>query len=146
MSYYMRFVLTDGAPPALAEIEAALQAADAAFSILRDSASDEGGDLYYDADLYGEIEVNQRGDQLCDEDLEEFSEELNKHDDPNRMIVLNVLEQAAGMVVLHVLRAGHENPANLNLLWDWLFATRQGLLQVDEEGFFDHDRRIVTLL
>jgi hypothetical protein len=146
MSYFMRFMLTDGKPPTLVELASALKAADGAFSLVQDSADSEAGDLYCGDELYAEIEINQRGDPLCDEDIEDFVEELTKHDDPKRLIALDVLERATGMVVLHMLRAGHENPMVLNALWDWLFAAHAGLLQVDEEGFFDHDQRIVSLL
>jgi hypothetical protein len=146
MSYYMRYILTDGAPPSLAAIEAALREREAGFSVLRDTTDETVGDLYHGDDLYGELEINQRGEPLCDEDIEDFEDELNKQDDPNREIVLEALKQATGMVVLHVLRAGHDNPARLNLLWDWLFQTRAGLLQVDEEGFFSAQGRIVALL
>jgi hypothetical protein len=146
MSYYMRYFLTDGAPPSLLAIEAALQQQSAEFSIMVDATDDAVGDLYYGDDLYGEIEINQRGDPLCDEDIEDFEDELRKQDDPNRSTALEVLKKASGMVVVHVLRAGHDNPAHLNLLWDWLFQTRAGLLQVDEEGFFDAHGRVVSLL
>lgn len=146
MSYFMRFVLTDGVPPSINSIAEALNAVDAAFSIAQTTADTASGDLYHGDDLFAEIEINERGDPLCDEDIEDFVEELNKHDDPKRVIALNALERATGMVVLHVLRAGHENPTVLNHLWEWLFATRTGLLQVDEEGFFDHEQRIVALL
>jgi hypothetical protein len=146
MSYFMRFMLTDGAPPSLQTIAEALKSVDQAFDIVQDSVDSNAGDLYYGDDLYAEIEINQRGDPLCDEDIEDFIEELNKHDDPKRMIALDVLNRATGMVVVHVLRAGHENPALLDALWNWLFTTREGLLQIDEEGFFDQEQRIVSLL
>ena len=146
MSYFMRFILTDGTPPTLEIIAEALRAVDTSFTVTQFSDDSESGDLYYGDDLYAEIEINLRGDPLCDEDIEDFVEELNKHDDPKSEIALNVLQRATGMVVLHVLRAGHENHLALNQLWDWLFATRAGLLQVDEEGFFDHDQQIVSLL
>jgi hypothetical protein len=146
MSYFMRFIVTDGAPPSLEAITEALSKVDAAFSIVQDSADDTSGDLYYDDDLFAELEINARGDPLCDEDIEDFVDELHKNDDPKRQIALTVLEQATGMVVAHILREGHENPAVLNHLWDWLFATRAGLLQVDEEGFFDHEGRVVSML
>lgn len=146
MSYYMRFILTDGAPPPLDAMNTALKALDAAFDIPRDSSDPEVGELYHGDELLGEIETNQRGDPLCDEDLEDFREELDKQDDPNRQIALDVLKRATGMVVMHILRAGHENPGMVNRLWDWLFTTRAGLLQVDEEGFFDGERRIVSML
>lgn len=146
MSYFMRFVLTDAAPPSLAEIEAALQAIDPDFLIVQDSSDEESADLMYGDDLFGEIEVNLRGDPLCDEDLEDLADELHKQDDPNREVALQALEQATGLIVVHILRAGHDNFSTLNLLWEWLFTTRQGLLQVDEEGFFDREKRIVSLL
>lgn len=146
MSYYMRYFMTDGAPPSLASIETALKHQDSAFAVVVDGTDDTAGDLYHRDDLYAEIEINQRGDPLCDEDIEDFEEELNKQDDPNRSIALDVLKQATGMVVLHVLRAGHEDPARLNVLWDWLFQTRAGLLQIDEEGFFNVEGRVVSLL
>lgn len=146
MSYYMRYILTGGEPPSLAMIESALKQQDSAFSITVDATDEMAGDLYYGDDLYGEIDINRRGDPLCDEDIEDFEEELRKQDDPNRTTVLDVLANATGMVALHVLRAGHDNPARLNLLWDWLFQTRAGLLQVDEEGFFNAQGRVVSLL
>jgi hypothetical protein len=146
VSYLMRFILTEGVPPSLDSIDGALKAIDMAFAITRDAADGAAGDLHYSDEIYGEIEINQRGDPLCDEDIEDFKEELNKQDDPNRVIALDALARATGMIVLRVLRAGHENPAILNHLWDWLFATRAGLLQVDEEGFFDHERLVVSIL
>ena len=146
MSYYMRYILTDGAPPSLADIQAALKAYETEFSLAVDATDEASGDFYHGDDLYGEIEINQRGDPLCDEDIEDFEEELAKQDDPNRQRVLDVLAKATGMVVLHVLRDGHENPERLNLLWDWLFQTRAGLLQVDEEGFFNREGRVVSML
>jgi hypothetical protein len=146
MGYYMRFLFADGAPPSLDEIEAAMKAVDPDISIERDLADADGGELYHNEELLGVIEVNSRGDPLCDEDIEEFIEELGKHDDPNRMVVLDVLERATGMVVVQVLFGGHENPQYLDMLWDWLFNTRVGLLQVDEEGFFDGDERVISLL
>lgn len=146
MSYYMRFILTDGTPPSLDAISDALSKIDSAFTMVQTSGEDEAGDLYYEDELCAEIEINQRGDPLCDEDIEDFVEELHKHDDPKREIVLEYLDRATGMVVAHVLRAGHEDPSILNKLWEWLFSTRKGVLQVDEEGFFDRDQRIVSLL
>jgi hypothetical protein len=146
MSYHMRFILTDGAPPSLEALEATFKAADPSFFIERDAADVSCGDLYHGDEVYAEIEINLRGDPVCDEDIEEFQEELEKHDDPNRLLVLDVLARATGMVVLRILLAGHENQQHLNVLWDWLFESRSGLLQVDSEGFFDREKRVVSLL
>jgi hypothetical protein len=47
------------------------------------------------------------------------------------------------MVALHVLQAGHDNADILDQLWDWLFDHFAGLLQVDDEGYYNRDTLIL---
>jgi hypothetical protein len=114
--------------------------------IIMDDAEPSIGDLYYGGDVYAELEVNLPGDPLCDEDIADLAEEVMKQDDQNRDFVLNVLDQAMGIVVIHVLRAGHEDYPHLGVLIQYLFENYGGLLQVDEEGFFNSDGRVIALL
>ncbi|MFQ3566918.1 MAG: hypothetical protein SNJ59_07945 [Aggregatilineales bacterium] len=142
----MRFIMTDGDPPSLDELESAVRLRHPDAVIMRESADGDGGDLLVGDVPYAVIERSPRNDLLCQEDLDELREELLKQDDPNRAVALNIIDRATGMVVVQVLRSGHEDPEPLAVLWDWLFAKRQGLLQVDLEGFFDRDQRVVALL
>lgn len=143
----MRFFLADGPPPALDEMAAALMMGDPASLLVRDSAEPGRADLYFSDVLYAEIELNAPGDEIFDEDRDELAEELDKQDDPGADEAKKALAGATGAVVLHVFEPGHDDYTRLNLLIDWLFETRTGVLQVDEEGFFDRTgRRIVALL
>lgn len=143
----MRFFLADGLPPALDEMMAALKIGDPGSLLVRDSAETGRGDLYFGDVLYAEIELNAPGDEIFDEDCGELAEELDKQDDPGAEEAKKALAEATGAVVLHVFEPGHDDYARLNLLIDWLFETRTGVLQVDEEGFFGRDgKKIVALL
>jgi hypothetical protein len=146
MSYLMRFILTDGDPPSLNELEVVICLRHPEAVIVRETADGDSGDLLVGDVPYAVIERSLRHDPLCQEDLDELREELLKQDDENRAVALDVIDRATGMIVVQVLRAGHEDPEPLAALWDWLFAKRQGLLQVDLEGFFDRDQRVVALL
>jgi hypothetical protein len=147
MSYFMRFFVADGPPPTLDDISAALQALDDKALLARDASEPNHGDLYYEDALYAEVELNDPGDDLFAEDRDELLDELGKQDAPGVDEAAAALRAATGAMVLRVYEPGHDDPARLNALIDWLFATRTGVLQVDEEGFFDRaGRRIVALL
>lgn len=146
MSLYMRFIFGDGPAPGLGEIGEALRTHDPAFELLIDPLEPVYADLLYDGELYAELETNAPGDDLFDEDIEELAVELGKQDDPNAAIPLVLLRRARGMLALHVLRAGHADFERLEPLFEWLFTARDGLLQIDQEGFFNREGRVVALL
>jgi hypothetical protein len=146
MSYFMRFIVTEQSPPSLDDIQAVLQAFDSAYFVVMDDADPTIGDLYYGDEVYAELEINLPGDPLCDEDIADLAEEVLKQDDPNRDVVLEMLDQAIGILVIHVLRAAHEDYARLAVLIEWLFDMFAGMLQVDEEGFFNSEGKVITLL
>lgn len=138
MSYFIRYILTQGSTT-LAHINAALQAADADFRIQIDPAAADTGDLYYGEEVLGEISLDVAGGTVFNEDIDELRELLEPINDPMRPLVQTALDNARCMVALHVLEAGHDNPDVLDTLWDWMFSHHPGLLQVDDEGFYDYD-------
>jgi hypothetical protein len=141
----MRFFLSDGPPPALTEL-AAVSAEDGGM-IAQDASESGRGDLYFGDALYAEVECNRPGDEIFEEDRGDLLDELAKQDDPAAGEAASALTAATGAVVLRVYEPGHDDWPRLNRLIDWLFETRAGVLQVDEEGFFDCDgRKIVALL
>jgi hypothetical protein len=146
MSYFMRFILLESAPPTLREIQTVLQFADSSVQIVEDNAEPNIGDLYFGEAVYAELEINVPGDPICDDDLADFEEELSKQDDPNAQRVLDALHDVTGLVAIRVLEAGDDDYPRINWLVDWLFANYRGMLQVDDEGFFDANGRIVSLL
>jgi hypothetical protein len=142
MSYFMRYLYTR-TPANLEQIEAALHDIDPEFRIQFDPSDHESGDLYYGEQVFGEIAFNATGDEVFTEDIEELRELIEPIDDPLKPLIQSVLDHANAMVALRVLEAGHLNSDILDQLWDWLFDHHPGVLQVDEEGFYDAERLIL---
>jgi hypothetical protein len=147
MAVGMRFFFTDGPPPALIEITEAMQRVDAAFAVVPDPAQPRlAGDLVRADARYARLERYLPADELFADVIEEYAEALHAHDHPDRLIALDVVQRATGVLFAEILRAGHEDYATLDRLWMWLFETRAGLLQIDEDGFYDSQRLLVGLL
>ncbi|MDX2139719.1 MAG: hypothetical protein SF123_16655 [Chloroflexota bacterium] len=142
MSYFMRYLFT-GDTVTLAEIDAALRTIDANFRIQFEAGDVNSGDLYYEDDVFGEIALNMPGETVYNEDLDELRELIAPIDDPLKPMVATALDNAHGMVALLVLEAGHVNPDILEQLWDWLFDHAPGVLQVDDEGFYDYEKLVL---
>jgi hypothetical protein len=143
----MRYFVAGVEMPPLAGLDAAFRQIDAGYALLADPIDEGAGELYHGEDLLAELEINRPGDDLFDGDLEDLREELDKQDDPAAGQVSAWLEHASGMLVVHVLRGGHEQyDTRIAPLLDYLFAAYNGVLQVDTEGFFSREGRIVSLL
>lgn len=142
MSYFMRYIYTRTSAN-LEQIEAALHDIDPQFRIQFDPSDHESGDLYYSEAVFGEIAFNRTGDDVFAEDIDELRELIAPIDDPLKPLIQSVLDNASAMVALRVLEAGHHNPDILEQVWDWLFDHHPGVLQVDEEGFYDAERLIL---
>ncbi|MCC6613835.1 MAG: hypothetical protein IT320_10185 [Anaerolineae bacterium] len=136
MSYFIRYILVRD-ETTLATVEAALHLIDSNFNIQVDQSEVETGDLYYKSDVLGEITVNRPGDGIFEEEIGELRKQLDSLTHPDKPLVQTALDVARSMVALHVLEAGNDNPDLLEQLWDWLFDQYPGLLQVDEEGYYD---------
>ncbi len=145
MTYLMRFIYKHGDPITLTEIQTALAARDDQFVIHIDVSDEESGDLMRGDDIYGEIELNTVRDIMFQEDVQELSDEIEKIYEPAAPYVRNLLADATAMVVLRVDEMGHYNAEKLDVLWDWLFEIRGGLLQVDGEGYYDAERLILPV-
>ncbi len=145
MSYFMRYILTRD-DLSLSDLDTALRQIDPQFAIQIDQSAADTGDLYYGEDVYGELSVNRAGDLVFKEDLDELRDVLKDIDDPLKGHVLSALDSARTMVALHVLQAGDENPDILDQLWDWLFDHFAGLLQVDDEGYYNRDSLVLPTM
>ncbi len=145
MTYLMRFIIPDGEPPTLAEIGEVLHRLDEHFVIFPDAADKASGDLMYAEDVYGEIEINSSNDVVFTEDIQELLDAIAETDEINVGQIREFLDKCSGMVALRVSELGHFNTDRLDMLWDWLFETRGGLLQVDGEGYYDRDRLVLPV-
>lgn len=137
MGYYMRYFTSDARPVSLSEMEAGLRLFDPAYGITTEGDSAE---LRYGDGLYGVIEINRPGDGLFEDEIAEEIEQIRDNDSPNRERVIQALRNANATIAIQVIyqdRDAESTFATMNLLWKWLFANRQGLLQADGDGYYD---------
>lgn len=143
MSYYMRFFLESEGPISLDEILTGIQKVDGSFRVMGE------GDLYRGEQLLAQLEINERGSELFDEEIDEFLEMLEDCEDAAaRSHVQGRLRKARATVAAQVLWQGRTPDETLELLaplWAWLGHNRAGLLQADGEGFYDGDELILEL-
>ena len=121
LSCYHRYVVTDDRAVTLKELEEALQQVDPAYAI-------EGDLIKLGAGEYGIIDITQRGDPICDDDLNllaRFAEKTKHHEE-----TLASLRNAKCMVTVQPLRSDGLEP-----LWDWLLRNLAGILAF-EGGHF----------
>jgi hypothetical protein len=136
----MRFISVDEQDVSLTVLESALKQTEAAYLIERDEESDSEGVLVYEGDVYGQIEVNRRGDETFGEEVEELREFVEGAEGAKKPEVLGVLSGARTLIAVRVLDHGRELEAMLEKidpLWEWLLTNRKGLLQADGEGYYD---------
>ncbi len=145
MGDFIRYIFTEAHDLTLAGIEGGLKQIDAEFSILPDQAAPTGGDLLHGSEIYGEVEINQPGDQVFQEDIEDLSDELADFDDADKARVLQAFERATGMIALQLSEQGHEHYRQIDPFWDWLFDRYPGLLQIDEEGYYDQREQVLVV-
>ncbi len=149
MGDFIRYLFTAEPDLSLALVESGLKAVDAGFSIFADAATDNSGDLIYGGEVYGELEINQRGDQVFDEDIDDLREQLAgisaESMSAEESLVVQTLNGARSMIALQLSEAGHEHYQQIDLFWDWLFDRYPGLLQIDEEGYYSQDEQILAI-
>jgi hypothetical protein len=143
MGYYMRFFDTSEEPLTTEQIQEALKEEDPSYRLeAPESAKIPQADLYRGDDLFAEIEINQPGEALFEDEIKEMIEFLEEAKGTSRKRVEETLQNAKRIVSIRVLSQGKESDetiAGIEPLWKWLFLTRKGLLQADGEGYYDQN-------
>jgi hypothetical protein len=141
MGYYMRFFDTSDRPLNLNAVDSALREIDPAYRIEIHPDTDAlQGELHYGDGLYSEIEINQPGDGLFDEEVQEQLETLDDSEEGDSEPVADTLRTARRSIVVRVLwqdRDSEDTLVRLDPLWTWLFGSRSGLMQADGEGYYN---------
>ena len=147
MSYSLRFILTDGPPPSLDEIEHSLHQKDPDYSIDHEPKA-ASGDLRYEGDVYGEIEIGQPGSGgTVDQDLADLAAQVPNAEDGDQAAVNKVLKSATGLVTVRFPsedQASEQSLQTVYPVWQGLFLTRKGMLQADGDGYFDKEGRVLS--
>ena len=142
MSYYIRYISTDATETTPPTLQEALTERDPQYSI---AAS---GEFKHGEEVYGVVEINRPGDGLFEEEIEELKEFVKDVRGKRKLDVLKTLDDARAIVAVQVLFG--DRPAEVTLqkldpLWEWLISHRRGLLQADDEGYYDKTGRILKV-
>jgi hypothetical protein len=140
----MRYFDTSDEALSIKDIEVALKRQDPAYRLEIFEGSERPlADMYFGNGVYAQIELNQPGDGLFDEEIQEMLECIVDAEGKGQKQVKNVLRTAKRTIAVQVLSQGRESEETLSVidpLWKWLFLTRKGLLRADGEGYYDeHD-------
>jgi len=138
----MRFITTDSAETTPSILEQALKETDSQYSIT------ESGELKHGDDVYGVVEVNRPGDGLFEEEIGELKEFVEDVRGKRKPDVLKSLDEAKAIIAVQVLfgdRQAEVTLQKLDPLWEWLISNRKGLLQADDEGYYDQSGRILKV-
>jgi len=145
MGYFMRFLLCDPRMLDLNAIGGILAGIDPRYTI-RPTDLDDLVEVYYDGTLYGQIEIDTRGDEMFTDDIAAFTEMLGQARTPQEIIVADALKAATQIIAVEMFWEGTNGEATFEKfdpLWDWLFNNRKGILQADTEGFYSAEGLLV---
>jgi hypothetical protein len=137
VGFYMRFVLINENKTTFRQIARGLKKLDPKYCF-------EGEEYFiYDNELYGQVEINRPDDSFFDDDISLLKERVFSYSyHLNAARILSVLEQAIAIFFVNVVWSGSDTEDTLDKfepLWEWFFANREGILFVDENGFYGKD-------
>lgn len=152
MGYYMRYFIPQSAQTLiLPQIRDGLIGIDSKYTIHIDSTDPHFGDIAYGERILGEIEINTRGDEIFEEEMEDFLALLNHSQDEQKVVVIQAMQSAGQMVAISAIwRNGDTDDADmvhnhLDQLWDWLDVHYHGMLHRDADGFYDGQTLILEM-
>jgi hypothetical protein len=141
----MRFYDTDPRPLRISDIRAGLREIDPSFDF--DGDGPDSGYLVYAGEIHADITIDSPDGAYFDWHTDTLKAEVIA-DGPGRERVEAVLRDAQRQVFVRV-RWGGRDPeitlSRLDVLWDWLFAHRSGLLHAEGEGFYEDETLILAL-
>ena len=140
----MRYIVTDERSVGRDEISSALATASSPCTLREDDGAIV---LALDDDAVAVIEVNVCGDELFEEERDEFLELIEECRGRGRRKVVKAFRDASAIVAIQILFGERDVEEVLELvdpLLDWLVSNRTGLLQVDGEGFYEGRKLILA--
>ncbi len=145
MGYYLRYFMADTRPIQLQQIKDRFESLDPAYGLEPDIVDDLGR-LTYNGKLIALIEINRAGEEIFDDDLDEFKALIGTPTTEAEHRVYAHLTDATAIIAVEAFwkEADMEDTlSRIDPLWEWLFSQRAGILQADGEGFYDPHGLIV---
>ena len=130
----MRYISTDNTEMTTSVLQQALKEKNPEYSLA------ESGEVKCGDEVYGAVEINRPGDGLFEEEIEELKEFVEDVRGKRKADVVKTLDSAKAIVAVQILFGDRQAEAairKLDPLFEWLIVNRKGLLQVDDEGYYD---------
>jgi hypothetical protein len=137
MGYSLRFLCTDPGPMQLTELVDSLRALNRRYQL-----DHESGTLSLAGKAVARIVALAPGDRRFDDALSQLEEDASEGTGHGEARVADALATVQSIVAIEVLGPGRRSEETLDSLepvWDWLFSNYSGLLQADEEGYYDSE-------
>lgn len=147
MGYYMRFIASDQGDVSFDQIETMLVSVDVHYTLQRSQFEfEQVADVFYGGVVIGQIEINRVDEEIFEDDVSAFRDMIGEPASNEEHSVLAILDRARFMVVVEALWKGTDAEnilTKFDPLWAWLFENRIGVLQADNEGFYDANGLLV---
>jgi len=141
---FIRFLASD-CTLTLKEVEALFKALDESFSFIIDPSAPTHCEVFFGSEVLAAIEINRAEEDIFEEDIEALIEDVTALDEPRKAAVLSGLRSARWMLAMELFSEGHTAYDRIDQVWDMLFERCGGLLQIDDEGFYDIDGEVLSL-
>jgi hypothetical protein len=138
----MRFIQTDDQPVTLDMLREAVCDDDPDCAVASDGLLSRSGEKL------GVIRLKQSGDGQFDDEVRVLRQAVEAASGTGKRKVLKTLGEARAIVSVEVLwedREPEETLQKIDPLWRWLFSNRTGLVQADDEGYYERSRRILAV-
>lgn len=142
MAYCMRFIQLDEVPITLSLLEEGLLEESSDYSL------NEKGLLCVGGSDCARVEMLPFGDGQFVRQITMLRDSIRNKAGRGTKRVQQVLDDARALVLIEVIWSDREPEVTLQMidpLWRWLFSNREGLVQADDEGFYDRTRRILAV-
>jgi hypothetical protein len=155
MAYFMRFLITGDYSPSVENMRQTLVSRDASYELIsRQPVPYETLVLTHAGEEYAEIDFNRPGDDLFADELDDLLEELDEtvfdteEDSRVRDVVAEQVRETRLILSAEILFGDNFLEDGIRLidpLWDWLFEQTDGLLKIDNEGYYDADGLLLSI-
>ncbi|MBH23409.1 MAG: hypothetical protein CMH57_02885 [Myxococcales bacterium] len=148
MGYCMRYITTSSPAPTLGELRDALVSIDARYRLDVTSEAPPSAGVHFDDVALGELAIHVAGDAAFAEEVGELLGGLKGAVGDDPASVRAVLEGASAIIALRVIfgdRDPDETLDTLDPIWGWFMETHEGLIQADDEGYYDDSGLILEV-
>jgi hypothetical protein len=145
MGYIMRYFTTSALRIQIDILREVVHAIDPAYT-LEDTDLARVGQLRFAGQVLGTIEINLPDEEIFQDDVDSFLDVLGAPTNEAEQAVETVLKTTTALVVAEVHWEGTDSEPALSKfdpIWDWLFVQRPGVLQADQEGFYNRQGLLV---